>query len=411
MAGSGRRAAAAAAAGIAATVGLAWTTSAAAGGAAVLARVGAAHAAHAAHARPAPAGAVPLPPLGAALHTAHARPAPAEADAPWGELLAAAGDHRHQLRRRFGLFGPALVTELRADMLALDPAIDEYNSSRQVFDQIAVFAMLVAAVIGLLVLWDTAGLGACVGDALAKHMQQRRGGQAAPDAAAPGETGSLLNTFRGLAGSATAREPPTAAAAARAGGVGTSRSAPGFFGMAPAKAAADERAAAKDAAEYRPAGSAAATPTLAQRMGLQSMPSPPEDGGPLRDRNSLGAARLLHGLGLEVPWEPSRPLFFCLGFLSQLPLMIALCCYSFFATLFAGAGADGLSYFPVVVSVAQLIAAASVSTVLREWDWMVKAVVGLLISVPAVLVVPVCPPELCAWRAASRDALAPCFRC
>jgi len=72
--------------------------------------------------------------------------------------------------------------------------------------------------------------------------------------------------------------------------------------------------------------------------------------------------------------------------------MIALCCYTFFATLFAGAGADGLSYFPVILSVAQLLAAASVSTVLREWDWMLKAVVGLLISVPAVLVLPVCSP-------------------
>jgi hypothetical protein len=71
--------------------------------------------------------------------------------------------------------------------------------------------------------------------------------------------------------------------------------------------------------------------------------------------------------------------------------MTALCCYSFFAQTFAGAGADGLSYFPVVVSVAQLITSASVSTVLREFNWMVKAVFGLLIAVPAILLIPVSP--------------------
>ena len=209
-----------------------------------------------------------------------------------------------------------------------------------------------------------------------------------------GETWSLLSTFRGLAGSATAREPPSN----NLGASSTARSAPGampgVFGMWSAKGqvaagagpASHEWDAAKDAREYHLAGSAAAAPTFAQRVGFSSMSSPRED-----DRQ--GAARwMLPGLGLEVAWKPTPLLFFCLGFLSQLPLMIALCCYTFFATLYAGAGADGLSYFPVILSVAQLLAAASVSTVLREWDWMLKAVVGLLISVPAVLVLPVCSP-------------------
>jgi hypothetical protein len=235
---------------------------------------------------------------------------------------------------------------MRADMLALDPAIDDYNSTRQVFDQIAMFAMLVAMVIGLLVLWDTAGLGVCVGNALKKSARQRRTGVQQREDHMTGETWSLLSTFRGLAGAAKEREKT------EAGELGSSSSAP----------------------------------TFAQRVGFSSVSSPRED-------EWQGAARwLLPGLGLGVAWEPTPLLFFCLGFLSQLPLMIALCCYTFFATLFAGAGADGLSYFPVILSVAQLLAAASVSTVLREWDWMLKAVVGLLISVPAVLVLPVCSP-------------------
>jgi hypothetical protein len=279
-------------------------------------------------------------------------------------------------------------------MLALDPAIDEYNSTRQVFDQIAMLVMLVATVIGLLVLWDTAGLGVCVGNALKKSARQRRTGIQQAENHMAGETWSLLSTFRGLAGSATAREPPSN----NLGASSTARSAPGampgVFGMWSAKGqvaagagpASHEWDAAKDAREYHLAGSAAAAPTFAQRVGFSSMSSPRED-----DRQ--GAARwMLPGLGLEVAWKPTPLLFFCLGFLSQLPLMIALCCYTFFATLYAGAGADGLSYFPVILSVAQLLAAASVSTVLREWDWMLKAVVGLLISVPAVLVLPVCSP-------------------
>ena len=69
--------------------------------------------------------------------------------------------------------------------------------------------------------------------------------------------------------------------------------------------------------------------------------------------------------------------------------MVALSCYSFFSELFAGAGADGLAYFPIIVSVSQLMASAAVSTVLREWTWMIKAVLGLLIAVPVVLIVPV----------------------
>ena len=69
--------------------------------------------------------------------------------------------------------------------------------------------------------------------------------------------------------------------------------------------------------------------------------------------------------------------------------MVALCCYTFFAEFFAGAGADGLSYFPVFVSFAQLLTSAAVSTVMRDWNWMFKAVLGLLIAVPSILIVPV----------------------
>ena len=70
---------------------------------------------------------------------------------------------RHHLQTRFGLFGPKIVLAMRSDMLTLDPRIDEYNSTRQVFDQLAVFIMIVAAVYGVIVLWDVGGVSACLG--------------------------------------------------------------------------------------------------------------------------------------------------------------------------------------------------------------------------------------------------------
>ena len=300
----------------------------------------------------------------------------------WGEQLVFAGDH-HELKPRYGLFGPAIVMQLRSDMLALDPRIDEYSPTRQIFDQLAFFIVLTASVIGFLVMWDAGGVGTCVSGVFRNCSQVREEETGAASVA--GDTGSLLSTFRGLAGSMTTREHLRYGAAkgdtpSQAHMAKTARSAPGAF-------AAEEDSCRETAA----AGSTALT--WAQQMGLGKMPSHSE---PNREepagRASHGGAEssFRTGLGMEVPWEPTPLLFFVLGGLCQLPLMIALCCYTYFAEMFgAGTGADGLSAFPVIVSVAQLLTAASVATVLREWNWMLKAVLGLLIAVPAILIVPV----------------------
>jgi hypothetical protein len=333
----------------------------------------------------------------------------------WDQQLVSAGDNRHQLKHRFGLFGPSIVTELRTDMLSLDPRIDGYSSSRYVFDQISIFAIIVGTIIGLLLLWDTGGLGVCLGEAVGDAIKSTR---SAPHTSRTSESdgaGSLsLNPFQGLAGSKTARDSTETGGAKE--GVNTSRSAPGtfpnvagMFGMGKARsptnaAPAAEYGAVKQDEPHRataaaPTAHAVAAasngPTLAQRMRINSMFSHKEDDEQQIDRNLQSNKRsqfVLPGLGLEKPWVPTPTLFFVLGFFCQLPLMIALCCYSFFAEMFAGAGADGLSYFPVIVALAQLVTSASVSTVLREWNWMLKAVLGLLVAVPAVLVVPVSVP-------------------
>jgi len=301
----------------------------------------------------------------------------------WSEQLALPGSH-HELKRRFGLFGPSIVMQLRSDMLELDPRIDEYSPTRQVFDQLAFFIVLTATVIGLLVLWDTSGLGPCLGGAFGRYSQLRE----APAAAGTEEyeTFSLLSTFRGLAGSMTARGPAGSGRAkdddpSLAHGAHTTRSAPGAF--------AQQRGSTLAAAT----GSAASL-TWTQQMGLSKMPSHAEGGehGERSGEEPPGGIEVpvWAGLGLEVAWEPTPFLFFVLGLFCQLPLMIALCCYTYFLEMFgAGAGADGLSAFPIIVSVAQLMTAASVATVLREWNWMLKAVLGLLIAVPAILIVPV----------------------
>lgn len=338
----------------------------------------------------------------------------------WGQALVSAGDNRHRLKHRYGLFGQSIVMELRSDMLAIDPSIDEYNTSRQVMDQIGVFLIIVCAVVGAMLLYDTSGLRACLGNRFREEQPTAKvarapgssadawsissvfGGFAgsAPQhegAAETDEAGSLLGTFRGLDGSATAREPSH-------GGVGkdgtsTARSAPGtfknIFGSGNAKTStpvAQYGAAVITTREkMRTAAATPPSPTLAERMGLGGLPSQHKEQPGQISRELQGSGFQSTGLGLENPWEPTPTLFFVMGILCQLPLMIALCCYTFFAELFAGAGADGLSYFPVIVSVAQVVTSLSVSTVLREWNWMVKAVSGLLIAVPAVLIVPVSP--------------------
>jgi len=340
----------------------------------------------------------------------------------WGQALVSAGDNRHRLKHRYGLFGQSIVMELRSDMLAIDPSIDEYNTSRQVMDQIGVFIVIVGTVVGAMLLYDTSGLRACLGNRFREEQPTAKvarvpGSSAdawsissvfsgfagsAPQregAAETDEAGSLLGTFRGLDGSATAREPNHGGGGKD--GTSTARSAPGtfknMFGSGNAKTPTPVAPAQYGAAvimtreNLRTAAAIPPAPTLAERMGLGGLPSQHEEQPGQTSRELQGSGFQSTGLGLENPWEPTPTLFFVMGILCQLPLMIALCCYTFFAELFAGAGADGLSYFPVIVSVAQVVTSLSVSTVLREWNWMVKAVTGLLIAVPAVLIVPVSP--------------------
>ena len=356
----------------------------------------------------------------------------------WGQALVSAGDNRHRLKHRYGLFGQSIVMELRSDMLAIDPSIDEYNTSRQVMDQIGVFLIIVCAVVGAMLLYDTSGLRACLGNRFREEQPTAKvarapgssadawsissvfGGFAgsAPQhegAAETDEAGSLLGTFRGLDGSATAREPSH-------GGVGkdgtsTARSAPGtfknIFGSGNAKTStpvAQYGAAVITTREkMQTAAATPPSPTLAERMGLGGLPSQHKEQPGQISRELQGSGFQSTGLGLENPWEPTPTLFFVMGILCQLPLMIALCCYTFFAELFAGAGADGLSYFPVIVSVAQVVTSLSVSTVLREWNWMVKAVSGLLIAVPAVLIVPVSPSASLCFALCLELSIQPCL--
>ena len=326
----------------------------------------------------------------------------------WDQQLVDAGDKRNHLKHRYGLFGPSVVMEMRSEMLSLDPSIDEYTSSRQVFDQIGLLAMLGALVWALLVLWDTGGFGTCSGAlneikarlskkgpargtddlSLALHSTQeqlrmlQQQFKAAPSPALEDtiraleqDKADLQRQLRTLQQQLAAREPSRAAfqysSAEPSRTVDTkeqnaSRSVPGMFGIFSMGHDNRPTAAAYMKDDIHDNGPTA-TAHPAQSTGLPLLP----------------------GLGLEVPWEPTPNLYFILGFFCQLPLMVALCCYTFFAEFFAGAGADGLSYFPVFVSFAQLLTSAAVSTVMRDWNWMFKAVLGLLIAVPSILIVPV----------------------
>ena len=362
---------------------------------------------------------------------------------------------RHHLQTRFGLFGPKIVLAMRSDMLTLDPRIDEYNSTRQVFDQLAVFIMIVAAVYGVIVLWDVGGVSACLG-AVWKEVErmiptQRNtaredgsnstaaenqsgfigalmgaaGGEARTKARV--ETAAASSNARGQAsppgllasltlgvfgtGRDGGQSRPEAQAEQQAGGAtfvqsiekmtGLDIDRDGFIGAPPSSGRKSQAAGPtfvhslekmtgldidRDGVVGTPPPSTQPEHTWTQRLGLSAAVSGVQDG---KDSESTAFSLAKLGMGLEVPWEPTPTLFFVLGVFCQLPLMIALSCYSFFSEMFAGAGADGMAYFPIIVSLAQLITAASVSAVLREWSWMVKAVLGLLIVVPALLIIPI----------------------